>query len=92
MNQIVYDLIKKSEVSITSPRVFHGYLDIHKFSELVVEQCLEACRVKPTESLDWLDEYDSGVKEGYRRAVEKILHHFDLDNSEWQKYEFEVLE
>jgi hypothetical protein len=37
----IYELIQQSEVSISHPRCFSGYIDINKFAELIVEECCD---------------------------------------------------
>ena len=37
----IYKLIQQSEVSISHPRRFSGYIDINKFAELIVQECLD---------------------------------------------------
>ena len=37
----IYKLIQQSEVSIGHPRCFSGYIDINKFAELIVQECLD---------------------------------------------------
>jgi hypothetical protein len=39
MNERIYNLIKQSEVSISSVRHFNGHIDINKFAELIVREC-----------------------------------------------------
>ena len=40
MTDKIYELIKQSEVSISHPRCFTGYIDINKFTELIVRECI----------------------------------------------------
>ena len=40
MTDKIYELIQQSEVSISHPRCFTGYIDINKFTELIVRECL----------------------------------------------------
>ncbi len=40
MTDKIYELIKQSEVSISHPRCFSGYIDINKFAELIVRECI----------------------------------------------------
>jgi hypothetical protein len=40
MNDKIYKLIQQSEVSIGHPRCFSGYIDINKFAELIVQECV----------------------------------------------------
>ena len=39
MSDKIYELIKQSEVSISHPKCFTGYIDINKFAELIVQEC-----------------------------------------------------
>jgi hypothetical protein len=39
MNEKLYKLLQESKVSISSPRLFHGEVDIEKFAELIVLEC-----------------------------------------------------
>jgi hypothetical protein len=39
MNEKLYKLLQESKVSISSPRLFHGEIDIEKFAELIVQAC-----------------------------------------------------
>lgn len=39
MSDKIYELIKQSEVSISHPKCFTGYIDINKFAELIVREC-----------------------------------------------------
>jgi hypothetical protein len=41
MNEKLYKLLQESKVSISSPRLFHGEIDIEKFAELIVQECAE---------------------------------------------------
>jgi hypothetical protein len=41
MNDKIYELIQQSEVSIGHPRCFSGYIDINKFAELIVRECIK---------------------------------------------------
>ena len=43
MNKRIKELLQESEVSILSPRLFHGYIDIDKFAELIIQECLNIC-------------------------------------------------
>jgi len=43
MTDKIYELIKQSEVSISHPKCFTGYIDINKFAELIVRECAELC-------------------------------------------------
>jgi len=40
MTDKIYELIKQSEVSIGHPKCFSGYIDIDKFAELIVRECV----------------------------------------------------
>ena len=40
MNEKISDLIKQSEVSIMSNKCFKGYIDIEKFSQLLINDVL----------------------------------------------------
>ena len=40
MTDKIYELIKQSEVSIGHPKCFSGYIDINKFTELIVRECI----------------------------------------------------
>ena len=40
MTDKIYELIKQSEVSIGHPKWFSGYIDINKFTELIVRECV----------------------------------------------------
>jgi hypothetical protein len=44
MTDKIYELIKQSEVSISHPKCFTGYIDINKFAELIVRECAEFAR------------------------------------------------
>jgi hypothetical protein len=43
MTDKIYELIKQSEVSIGHPKCFSGYIDINKFTELIVRECANHC-------------------------------------------------
>jgi hypothetical protein len=43
MNEKLYKLLQESKVSISSPRLFHGEIDIQKFAELIIQECLNIC-------------------------------------------------
>lgn len=43
MTDKIYELIKQSEVSIGHPKCFTGYIDINKFTELIVRECADIC-------------------------------------------------
>ena len=40
MSDKIYELIRQSEVSISHPKCFTGYIDINKFAELIVRECI----------------------------------------------------
>jgi hypothetical protein len=40
MTDKIYELIQQSEVSISHPKCFTGYIDINKFAELIVRECI----------------------------------------------------
>jgi len=40
MTDKIYELIKQSEVSIGDIKCFTGHIDIDKFAELIVKECL----------------------------------------------------
>lgn len=40
MNQKISELIRRSEVSISHLRAYHGHIDIEKFAQLIVGECI----------------------------------------------------
>jgi hypothetical protein len=48
MNERIYNLIKQSEVSISSVRHFNGHIDINKFAELIIRECIHVAYHKMT--------------------------------------------
>jgi hypothetical protein len=52
MNEKLYKLLQESKVSISSPRLFHGEIDIEKFAELIIQECLNICEEMGDNGMD----------------------------------------
>ena len=65
MNDLVYRILKESNVSISSPRHFSGHIDINKFAELIVRECIKAYN-------------DDGYQTEYEQDL-RVLQHFGVE-------------
>jgi len=59
MTDKIYELIKRSEVSISHPRCFSGYIDIEKFAELIVRECINSEELLGAIARGWCSEKNS---------------------------------
>jgi hypothetical protein len=71
MSDKIYELIKQSEVSISHPKCFTGYIDINKFAELIVRECADIAR-------GWSDDYV--VEDTAPRQIDALIkQHFGVE-------------
>jgi ribonuclease D len=54
MTDKIYELIKQSEVSIGDIKCFTGHIDIDKFAELIVQECIDTAFHKGHPDLEFL--------------------------------------
>ena len=71
MSDKIYELIKQSEVSISHPKCFTGYIDINKFAELIVRECMEVAGASYTSTPEDCVYYVD-------LAVNRIAEHFGV--------------
>jgi hypothetical protein len=66
-NTRIYELIQQSEVSISHPRCFSGYIDINKFAKLIVEECADIAKhhVMNISTYDHADFVDEQIKQHF---------------------------
>jgi hypothetical protein len=54
MNERIYNLIKQSEVSISSTRHFNGHIDINMFAQLIVQECAKVADRADENKCEWI--------------------------------------
>ncbi len=75
MNQRIHELyIKTLSEECSNPAL----VDIEKFAELIVRECIQVCEPILDEPYEDMTEFGKGLVEGQDVAIERIKEHFGV--------------
>lgn len=64
MNERIFELVRKSEVPITHLRAYRGHIDLEKFAQLIIQECVNAVNDTPL----FYGDYRNQIEESMRNA------------------------